>query len=163
MPKERSPGFITLDLSPEDMRLGFITQDLSPCNLQYFLFWNLTPTISWIYHQGFITRGHASWIYHPGFITAFPVPCPQDLPISKELPKITGILAFFWLFLSFLGIFGHFCCHNSSLSTRDSHPHQSKSTTLTNQRAVPICVACPERLSEILYRKISIDFHPFVS
>ena len=77
------------------MRLGFITQDLSPlptdlspwiyhqrtCVLDLspriyhrptssaFSFWILTPTVSWIYHPGFITRGHASWIHHLGFIT----------------------------------------------------------------------------------------------
>ena len=59
-------GFITLDLLPEDMRLGFITCDSLP----------LPIGTLWIYHLGFITRGHASWIYHLGFITTFPVPCP---------------------------------------------------------------------------------------
>ena len=131
-------GFITLDLSPEDVRLGFITFDLLP----------LPIGTLWIYHLGFITRGHTSWIYHLGFITTFPVPCPQDLPISEELPKITGILAFFWLFLSLLGIFGHFCCHNSSLSTRDSHPHQFKDTLPRRRDGQRQC------------RKTSLGFHP---
>ena len=59
-------GFITLDLAMiafDKYHLGFIAYDLLP----------LPIGTLWIYHLGFITRGHTSWIYHLGFNTTFPI------------------------------------------------------------------------------------------